>query len=553
MKSMNRHKLFAIALGAIAMTSCDFEAVNTNPFEMTEQEGMMDGYAVGGLITAMEKTVFPTGTQADDTDPVNQYQIAYNLSGDAWSGYIGMNNTFNGGNCHLNYVLVDGWVASTFSNSYTNLLDPWKKLTAYANQYNSPEIGAIAQVLKISGWHKVLECFGPIPYSKAGSGEINVPYDSEKDVYKGMLSDLEAAVTVLTPLAKAGVKVLGDYDLVYEGNTTRWVKYANSLMLRLAMRLREARDAEMQSWSKEYVEKALKHDIGVMTEVQDAAAAGTGAGISLRNPLFWISDNYNDARVGTTILSYLTGYNDPRLSAYCLPVHAECTVGVTAFDGKKYQGVPMGHSYSRSDDKSWYKDSYYFYSKPNLTANSPLYWMRTSEVLFLRAEAALYYGAEFGDAEALYKAGLAMSFAENGVQGSVDSYMNSGKTPSAVENSSRYYGYPSPAPCETTAQFSGSTEQKLEKIMIQKYIAMFPNGQEAWTEFRRTGYPKLNPIIPGGNWNTSNISDERGIRRMIYPVSFKSTEATWDLYQDAVQKLGGPDKESTDLIWAKQY
>ena len=112
---------------------------------------MMDGYAIGGLITAMEKTVFPTGTQADDTDPVNQYQIAYNLSGDAWSGYIGMNNTFNGGNCHLNYVLVDGWVASTFSNSYTNLLDPWKKLTAYANQYNSPEIAAIAQVLKISG------------------------------------------------------------------------------------------------------------------------------------------------------------------------------------------------------------------------------------------------------------------------------------------------------------------------------------------------------------------------------------------------------------------
>ena len=367
-----------------------------------------------------------------------------------------------------------------------------------------------------------------------------------------MLSDLEAAVTVLTPLAKAGVKVLGDYDLVYEGNTTKWVKYANSLMLRLAMRLREARDAEMQSWSKEYAKKALTHDIGVMADAQDAAAAGTGAGVSLRNPIFWISDNYNDARVGTTILSYLTGYNDPRLSAYCLPVNSLCTVGVTAFDGKKYQGVPMGHSYSRFGENDS-KESYYFYSKPNITANTPLYWMRTSEVLFLRAEAALYYGAEFGDAEALYKAGIAMSFAENGVQGSVDSYMNSGKTPSAVENSSRYYGYPSPAPCETTAKFSGSTEQKLEKIMIQKYIAMFPNGQEAWTEFRRTGYPKLNPIIPGGNWNTSNISDERGIRRMIYPVSFKSTEATWDLYQDAVQKLGGPDKESTDLIWAKQY
>ena len=76
MKSMNGHKLFAIALGAFAMTSCDFEAVNTNPYEMTEQEGMKDGNAVGGLITAMEKSLFPTGTQAEATDAVNQDQIA---------------------------------------------------------------------------------------------------------------------------------------------------------------------------------------------------------------------------------------------------------------------------------------------------------------------------------------------------------------------------------------------------------------------------------------------------------------------------------------------
>lgn len=552
MKSMNRYKLFAIAFGLIAMTSCDFEEINTNPFEMTDEEGLMDGYAIGGLVTSMEKSVFPTGTQADDTDPVNQYQLAYNLSADAWSGYMGINNTFEGGNCHLNYVMVDGWLSSTFRNSYTNLLDSWKKLTAYAKQYDAPEIAALAQLLKISGWHKVLESFGPIPYSQAGSGEINVPYDSEKDVYKGMLKDLEDAVTTLTPMAKAGVKVLGDYDLVYEGNTTKWVKYANSLMLRLAMRLREARDPEMQQWSKEYAKKAVTHEIGVMSDVMDAAGAGTGAGVSLRNPMFWISENYNDARVGTTILSYLTGYNDPRLSAYCLPVHSECTAGVKAFDGKKYQGVPMGHQFTRSDEKTEDKAAYYYYSKPNLQASTTLYWMRTSEVLFLRAEAALFWGGEFGNAESLYKEGIAMSFAENGVQGNVDTYVNSNKVPAATVNDAPKYGFSCVAPCQTTAKFSGSNESKLEKIMIQKYIAMYPNGQEAWTEFRRTGYPKLNSIVPGGNHNTSNISNERGIRRMIYPVSFKNTDATKELYNDAVQKLGGPDKESTDLIWAKQ-
>lgn len=552
MKNMNRYKLFTIAFGLLAMTSCDFEEINTNPFEMTEEEGLMDGYAIGGLITSMEKSVFPTGTQADDTDPVNQYQIAYNLSADAWSGYIGINNTFEGGNCHLNYVMVDGWISSTFRNSYTNLLDSWKKLTAYAKQYDAPEIAALAQLLKISGWHKVLESFGPIPYSQAGSGEINVPYDSEKDVYKGMLKDLEDAVTTLTPMAKAGVKVLGEYDLVYEGNTTKWVKYANSLMLRLAMRLREARDPELQALSKEYAKKAVTHEIGVMTDAQDGAGAGTGAGISLRNPLFWISDNYNDARVGTTILSYLTGYEDPRLSAYCLPVDQACIVGVQAFDGKKYQGVPMGHTFTRSTSDSKEKDSYYYYSKPNLQANTPLYWMRTSEVFFLRAEAALFYGSEFGDAENWYKQGVAMSFQENGVQGSVDNYLQSRRKPAETVNNSRKYGFPFVAPCQTTTEFVGGIESKFEKIIIQKYIALYPNGQEAWTEFRRTGYPKLNPIIPGGNHNTSTINNARGIRRMIYPVSFKNTDATKPLYLDAVQKLGGPDKENTDLIWAKR-
>ena len=86
MKKINKYKLFAAVFAVSALASCNYEEINTNPFEMTDEEGIMDGIAMGGLVTAMEKSVFPTGTQADDTDPVNAYQIAYNLSADAWSG-----------------------------------------------------------------------------------------------------------------------------------------------------------------------------------------------------------------------------------------------------------------------------------------------------------------------------------------------------------------------------------------------------------------------------------------------------------------------------------
>lgn len=68
--------------------SCNFEEINTNQFEMSDGEGAMDGFEVGGLITAMQRTVIPVGTQADDTDVINEYQIAYHLSADNWSGFL---------------------------------------------------------------------------------------------------------------------------------------------------------------------------------------------------------------------------------------------------------------------------------------------------------------------------------------------------------------------------------------------------------------------------------------------------------------------------------
>lgn len=555
MKKFNRYKLLTAVFALCTLTACDYEDINTNPFEMSDPEGKWDGVAIGGLVTAMEKSVFPTGTQGDDTPPVNEYQIAYNLSADAWSGYIGINNSFNSGNCHLNYFMVDAWVSSTFKNSYTNLLSSWQKLKDAAAKDNMPEVAALADILKISGWHKVLESFGPIPYTEAGKGNIYVPFDSEKTVYTAMLKELENAVNVLTEKALAGADVLPAFDLVYEGNATKWVKYANSLMLRLAVRLRTANDPELQQLSKQYAKLALEHRIGVMTDAQDAAGAGTGAGIVLRNPIWHIAEKYNDARVGTSILAYLLGYEDPRLSAYCLPADSKCSVAVEAFDGKKYQAVPMGHFITRVDDPNSAKsDSHYYYSKPNLKSETPLYWMRASEVYFLRAEAALFWGSEFGDAAALYEQGIATSFQEHGISDAVSDYMNSGNTPAANrvdKTSEQCAAFNYAAPCETTAEFTGSQEQKFEKIIIQKYIALYPNGQEAWTEFRRTGYPKLNPILPGGNRN-SEIDPARGIRRMVYPVSFNGTGETQKIYQDALQKLGGADKPNVDLIWAKR-
>ncbi len=516
-------------------TSCDYEDINTDATGMTEEEGNRDGFAVGGKVVTMQRTVIPVGTQADDTDIINTYQIGYNLSMDCWSGFFGQNNDW-GGNANPTYFLRDSWIKTTYTNAYTNALAPWKRLKMQADNTGKPEIYAFAQILKISAWHKALECFGPIPYSHAADAVMDIPFDSEKDIYTAMLADLKAAVDELTPKAEAGVRLFEDFDILYAGDLKKWVKYANSLMLRLAMRVRFA-DEQM---AKTYAKYAIDHSIGVMMAKDDEAQVSRGGGMSFRNNINWLATQYNETRMGSSIYSYLMGYQDPRLSAYFLPVDAKSDAGVQAFDGKKYQAVPAGH-------RNGQNDVYKLFSLPNIVDDTPTYWMRASEVYFLRAEAALIWGAEFGDEAVLYKEGVAMSFQENGISASADVYLSSNKVPMAHKIEGKMAGNFG-TPKAVTPKFEGSTEEKFEKIMIQKWIALYPNGLEAWTEWRRSGYPDLNPVVV--NEGTSmGATKEGGVRRMIYPASFQESEGSKAVYQDALQKLGGEDRCDTRLWW----
>lgn len=515
------------ALSLLMLPSCNYEEINTNPYEMTEEMGAMDGIAMGASITTMERFVFPVGTQADGTDIINQYQVAYLLGADGWSGYIAEDNNWYSGLNNLTYYLQDDWVSATYKNSYTELLSPWKKVRQEAEKTEDKATFALAQILKISAWHKTLETFGPIPYTHAGEMALVIPFDSEEAVYDAMFTDLQTAVADLTTLAETGGTVAANYDAVYAGDARKWVKYANSLMLRLGMRLRYVAPEKSHQW----VAEALNNPIGVITTVDEEAKMSTGAGYVFVNNIAYCAQNYGEARACTSMYAYLNGYEDPRLAAYMMT--SESSAALTAYDGKKYAPVPPGTA-----DPA---DTYETYSLPNLTSSSPTYWMRASEVFFLRAEAALFW-SEFGDAASLYRQGVEMSFQENGVNADVDAYLSSGKTPVAVSIN----GYSAQAPTTATAEFSGSEEQKLEKIMIQKWIAMFPNGQEAWTEWRRTGYPKLNEVAV----NMGPVSKSSGIRRMVYPQSFSQSAEDAANYQTAVGMLkDGTDSPSSRLWW----
>ena len=533
-------KAYKYIVGFLALslfTACDFQKVNTNEFELLPEEGLMDGISIGGPITAMQKCVFPVGTQADGTSVANRYQTAYNLAADCWSGYFGQNNNWGGPN-NLNYFLKDGWVASSYTESYSTVVPLWQDLKG-KTETQFPEVFALAQILKISAWHKATDMFGPIPYKEAGKGLITVPYDSQEEVYKAMFKELSDAIEVLTKYADNGnSKLLPNADAVYAGDVHKWVVYANSLMLRLAMRVYYA-DAAL---SKKYALQAVNHSYGVMKTKDDEAKMERGASLEFKNNLDVLINQYNECRMGSSMLAYLGGYQDPRLPKYfnTSTVSQAVTVGTYG----KYSGVPTGHDVSSNDV---FKDS----SRPAITSTTPTYWMRASEVYFLLAEAALHGFAVGGTAESLYEKGIEMSFEENGIASSeVADYMSSGLKPSAYSFHLTNPGVnvDVPAVTEATTAWSGTDEEKLEKIMIQKWIALYPNGQEAWTEYRRTGYPKLHSVVT--NYSNGEIDSEVGIRRMRFPTN-KSTSAEDIANLESARKLlrGGLDKAGTRLWW----
>ena len=533
-------KAYKYIVGILALslfTACDFQKVNTNEFELLPEEGLMDGISIGGPITAMQKCVFPVGTQADGTSVANRYQTAYNLAADCWSGYFGQNNNWGGPN-NLNYFLKDGWVASSYTESYSTVVPLWQDLKG-KTETQFPEVFALAQILKISAWHKATDMFGPIPYKEAGKGLITVPYDSQEEVYKAMFKELSDAIEVLTKYADNGnSKLLPNADAVYAGDVHKWVVYANSLMLRLAMRVYYA-DAAL---SKKYALQAVNHSYGVMKTKDDEAKMERGASLEFKNNLDVLINQYNECRMGSSMLAYLGGYQDPRLPKYfnTSTVSQAVTVGTYG----KYSGVPTGHDVSSNDA---FKDS----SRPAITSTTPTYWMRASEVYFLLAEAALHGFAVGGTAESLYEKGIEMSFEENGIASSeVADYMSSGLKPSAYSFHLTNPGVnvDVPAVTEATTAWSGTDEEKLEKIMIQKWIALYPNGQEAWTEYRRTGYPKLHSAI--SNYSNGEVDSEVGIRRMRFPTN-KSTSAEDIANLESARKLlrGGLDKAGTRLWW----
>lgn len=537
MKSNNSYRIRRVLLamlGTALTTACtsDFTEWNTNPNEATEDKLDWDNARTGSYFLQMEQNVLVVAQSAAGIG-TDRYQTVEIMGGDGFVGYFGFPSPSINSAGRYNWN-KESWYGDMFTTNYTRTMNAWRSLKQAIDDENDPRY-ALAQILKVAAMHRVTDTYGPIPYLSFGV-ENEVPYDSQKDVYYRFFEELADAVETLAPYANAGETLFTEYDCVYRGDLTKWVKFANSLRLRLAMHLAYV-DA---SKAQQEAEAALAAPLGVMTEATDIAQLQHISPLeTYESPIYIVGVSWKDLRMGATLDSYMNGYEDPRLASYFN----------TTTDGT-YRGIRAGMANTVS------KDAYApeaegsltgLFSVPNVNSTSNVVWMLASESYFLRAEGALR-GWSMGDtAENLYRKGVETSFAENNA-GDASSYLADDTLTPADYTDPVTAAYSTDARGDITIAWNEADgfEKNLERIITQKYIALYPNGQEAWTEFRRTGYPKVFPVCVNES-NGGCVDTETQIRRLAFPQSEYNTNR--EQLDKGIALLGGPDNPGTKLWW----
>lgn len=388
-----------------------------------------------------------------------------------------------------NYVISDGTISTHWSNFYTGPLNDFQMVIDKGQEEGRPNVAAIGSIMQQWTYHVMTDIWGDIGYSNALKGRdadagSQPTFDPQKEVYEGILSTLASAAASLDP----GSPSMFNGDLIYDGDVEMWRKFANSLRLRVAMRLSQVDEA----WARTEFADALAD--GVFESNADNAKLTYVDDEVNVHPLYAYQRGRDDHTISATMVDTLKSFNDPRLPIYATP--AEAT--------GEYVGMPNGVS----DD-------------PELTAISRIgthftkadasaVVMSYAEVLFLQAEAA-ERGWISGDPAALYAEAITAAMEELGIdQEDIDAYL-----------------------AQPAVAYNG-----LESIAFQKWIALYGNGVEAWAEWRRTGVPTL---LPGPDAQ----NDGRIPVRLPYPDSERHRNGA--NLQAAIDRQGGASLN--DPLW----
>lgn len=459
------------------------------------------------------------------------YQTAQNLFADQYAQYFACNATYFSSD---RLVIVQSWVKDAFNPIYGQVVPQLAAIIE--NSDPSSAENAMANVWWVWSFHRITDYWGPLPYFSAGITGESVPYDAQDKIYDDFFKRLTAAVTVLK--TKAGENHFGSFDLVYGGSVNKWIKFANSLRLRLAVRISKVDPAR----AKTEAEAAFTSGVFTSSPDDDAFITKSLKGYD-KNGLSVMHD-WEEFRMSSSMKSVLTGYNDPRISHYFIP-----SVNSGTYEGLRngLSVVQLGDPKNQPEALSHVGPKWASPSEGGLGTylTTPQIVMVTGEVYFLRAEGAMLGWNMGGTAKDLYETGIANSMKQWGINDAtvVNNYVNSTNTPIPPMDFLN-----SPAMTNIPVKFSDVSAIQLEQIATQKWLSLFPDGMEAWADFRRSHVLKLYPVVNSENPDIPDPTTQ-WLRRM--PFIDKEKQTNGSEVTKAVQLLGGADNTITPLWWDK--
>ena len=530
MKSI-KYIILTLAI-SLCLSGCvnSFDELNTDPTNLTEAS--IDLTTIGLVFAQSQHSAMlhtPIG-------PVSFYPWRFQTSQSLFSDiYVQYFATTAANFDSDKNVIVGGWNAATWDGFYSHCASQLKFFEEFTAENELPVENAIAKIWKTFAYNRMTDFYGPIPFSQFGNGETSVAYDSQESIYQAAFTALDEAVAVLKANTTT-TTILGNNDGIYNGDPEKWLKFANTLRLRLAIHIKYANP----TLAKTEAEKAITD--GVIENNTDNALLATNP--SSKNG-YNVITAWGEFRMSAAMESVLKGYDDPRMPVYYTPA----ANGDSDGDGIPYEGMRNGQSKADKgnaalDFNGSNSDMGSQWLPAALADGTPIRVMRAAEAYFLRAEGALEGWSMGGTTKDLYESGITSSLAEYGVPNAT--YATSVNTPAPVGDVNN-----TPALSNIPVKFddAGSIERKLEQIITQKWLALYPDSWEAWTDVRRTGYPKLYPKL---NSDNPNIPVDLVMRRVTFVTAeYDNNSAAVDA-AIALPEMAGGDKGSTKLWWDKK-
>lgn len=537
MKKVNiiKHHYMRLLSGICAaalIVSCttDFDEINTDPTALSKLDESQLPFLFSKALSS-------------GTNSQWNYQVAQNLFSDQYAQYFACTASSFGSD---RLVINQNWVGAAFNPIYTDVVPQLQ--TIFENSDPASPEYAIANIWWVFAFHRVTDYWGPIPYSQAGVSGETVPYDAQQDIYNDFFARLTAANATLKATS-ATTAYGGSYDLIYHGDISKWIRFGNTLRLRLAMRISNVDAAR----AKTEAEAAVAAGVFTTSPDDDALVdrsvnGGDGNGLAIMQ--------WNEFRMSASMESVLKGYADPRMKEYYMPTK-------TSSDANKedpsvpleWHGVRNGLTASQMNIAS-NLPSNNSQQGPRFTPASlglaggvanPLTTrqnvMCTAEAYFLRAEGALK-GWNMGGltAQQYYEAGVEHSFLQWGVD-DASAYLNGTSLPIAPGDA-----LSSPPMTNIPVKWGATQAIQEEQIATQKWIALFPDGYEGWADYRRSHKVKLYPAANSDNPLITDPSTQ-WLRRIPFLVS--ETQTNGPAVEAAKDLLGGPDNTQTPLWWDK--